>query len=69
MHDLLVKNSLDVIHCEKNLCENILKIIFGIKDTVAVQEDLKKCKIRAHLSLQTIACGLIKLTTSYVLTY
>lgn len=30
---------------EKNLCENVLKTIFGIKDTLAIQKDLKECGI------------------------
>jgi len=45
MQDLLVKNPLDVMHYEKNMCENILKTIFGIKDMVVVQKDLKECRI------------------------
>jgi hypothetical protein len=49
MHDLLVRNTLDVMHYEKNLCENILKTMFGIKDTMVVQKDLKDCRIQAHL--------------------
>jgi hypothetical protein len=31
MQDLLVRNTLDVMHHEKNSCENILKIIFWHK--------------------------------------
>jgi hypothetical protein len=33
---LLIHNTLDVMHCEKNLCENVLKTIFGAKDTMAM---------------------------------
>jgi hypothetical protein len=33
------------MHCEKKLCENILKIVFGAKDVVAIKEDLKECGI------------------------
>lgn len=51
MQDLVVRNTLDVMHYEKNMCENILKTIFGIKDMVVVQEDLKECKIQSHLWL------------------
>jgi hypothetical protein len=67
MQDLLVRNTLDVMHCEKNLCENILKTIFCIKDTMVVQEELKECGIRTHLWLQIVASGLIKLVAYYVL--
>jgi hypothetical protein len=54
------------MHYEKKRCENILKTIFGIKNTMAIWKDLKECRIWTHLWLQTIASGLIKLTTSYV---
>jgi hypothetical protein len=45
MQDLLVRNTLDVMHYGKNMCENILKTIFGIKDMVVVQENLEECRI------------------------
>jgi hypothetical protein len=51
MQDLLVRNTLDVMHYEKNVWENILKTIFGIKDIVVVQEHLKECRIQSHLWL------------------
>ena len=30
---LKVRHVLDVMHCEKNLCENILKALFGMNDS------------------------------------
>jgi hypothetical protein len=30
------------MHCEKHLCENILKIVFGAKNIMAIREDLKE---------------------------
>lgn len=33
---LLVKHTLDVMHFEKNICENMLKVIFGEKGMVDV---------------------------------
>jgi hypothetical protein len=61
MQDLLVKNNLDVMHYEKNLCENILKTIFGITNTVVAWEDLKECG-NGHIFawLQIVVGGLIK---------
>jgi len=41
MQGLLIYNTLEVMHCEKNLCENVLKTIFGAKDTLVVQRDFK----------------------------
>ncbi len=63
MQDLLVRNTLDVMHYEKNMCENILKTIYGIKDMVVVQEDFKECRIQSHLWLKCCrwansTCGL-----------
>jgi hypothetical protein len=51
MQDLLVRNTLDVMHHEKNMCENLLKTTFGIKDMVVVQENLKECMMKSHLWL------------------
>ncbi len=46
-----------------------MKIVFGTKDTLVDQEDLKKCGIQSHLWLQVIAtCGFIKPIAFYVLT-
>jgi hypothetical protein len=33
LQELLIHNTLDVMHYEKNLWENVLKTIFGTKDT------------------------------------
>jgi hypothetical protein len=52
--------------CKKNLCENILKSIFGNKNIVAIQ-DLKECGICSHLWLQVVMGGFIKLVVSYIL--
>jgi hypothetical protein len=52
---------------KKNLCENVIKTIFGAKNTITVREDLKKCGIRPHMWLQVNGVGFIKPTTSYVL--
>jgi hypothetical protein len=56
------------MHCEKNLCENILKTIFGIKDIMAIQENLKNCGIQSHLWVQNVVGAYIKPIASYVLT-
>jgi hypothetical protein len=40
-----VRHVLDVMHCEKNLCENGIKIIFGEKDTVVVRKDMEEVGI------------------------
>jgi len=67
MQGLLIKNILDVIHYEKNLCENIFEIIFNTKDLMVVQEDFKECGIQPHLWLQNVDGWFIKHATSFVL--
>jgi hypothetical protein len=65
--ELLIHNTFDVMHCEKNLCKNVVKTIFGNKDTMAIREDFKDCGIWSHLWLQTALNGFIKPIASYVL--
>ena len=42
------------MHCEKNLCKNVLKTIFGEKDTPMVRHDMQESHIRSHLWLQPL---------------
>jgi hypothetical protein len=46
---LLICNTLDVMHCEKNITESLMKFLFGEKDTLKVRMDLKEANIRPHL--------------------
>jgi len=43
--DLLVRHTLDVMHCEKNVRENMIKVIFGEKDTIDVHKDMEEVGI------------------------
>jgi len=51
MQKLLIRHILDTMHCEKNLAENLLKTVFGMKDGPAVREDMKEagCKPALHI--------------------
>jgi len=42
---LLMRHTLDTIHCKKNICENFLKTIIGEEDIVVVQRDLEEVGI------------------------
>jgi hypothetical protein len=42
---LLVRHMLDLMHCEKNICENVLKTIFGEDDIVAMRNDMQEVDI------------------------
>ena len=45
----MIRHVLDPMHCEKNLCENIMKTIWGLKDTLKVQLDLQEANIHPEL--------------------
>lgn len=68
--DLLVKHTLDVMHYEKNVCENMIKVIFGEKDTIDVHKDMEEVGIWLQLWLQQMPNGFdIKPIAAYVMTY
>jgi hypothetical protein len=71
LQKLLIRYTLDVMHCEMNLAKNFLKTISGKKDTVKVRRDLRRRNIRKHLWL-TAHSGrrgkIVKPHVSYVLT-
>ncbi len=56
-----------MMHYKKNLCENILKIIFGAKDLMIVRKDFKECGIKPHLWIQNVNGQLVKPVVSFVL--
>ncbi|XP_074302614.1 uncharacterized protein LOC141634289 [Silene latifolia] len=51
---LLIRHNLDVMHIEKNVCDNILGTLLDIpgktKDSIKARHDLKLVKIRKHLA-------------------
>jgi hypothetical protein len=55
------------MHYEKNLCENVLKAIFGNKHIAIVEKDFIDSNIWSHLWLQPTTNGFVKHATSYVL--
>ena len=52
VQDLPVRNTVDVMHTEKNIAENIIKTLFGDKDTPKVRLDMEARNIRPHLWLR-----------------
>lgn len=50
--ELPVRNLVDVMHVEKNVAENLLKTLFGEKDSPSVRADLEHRNIRPHLWLR-----------------
>ena len=49
---LLERHILDVMHCEKNLCENILKTLLGMNDSPGSRVDAEDMGIRQEIWLQ-----------------
>ena len=49
---LPIRHLLDVMHIERNICESLLKLIFGAKDTAASRRDMEEEGIREHLWLR-----------------
>ncbi len=45
------------MHCEKIVCENVLKVIFGEKDFMVIKKDMKEMGIRPQLWLQQLTNG------------
>ena len=54
MQRLRIRHVLDVMHCEKNICENILKYLLGERDKPHVRNDMEERGIRSHLHLRPI---------------
>jgi hypothetical protein len=40
------------MHIEKNVCENVIKFIIGVKDTFKVRKDMEVCGVWEHLWLK-----------------
>lgn len=55
MQFLLIRHLLDVMHCEKNLCENIVKTLLAMKDSPRSRQDAHNLGIREELWLQETA--------------
>ena len=51
MQKLLIRHVLDVMHCEKNIADNVLNTVLGMKDCPAVRNDMKEagCKKKLHI--------------------
>jgi hypothetical protein len=54
---LPVRHTFDAMHCEKNVCENLLRTLFGETDGAKSHEDMRARGIRQHLHLQRKADG------------
>ena len=49
LQDLLIRHTSDVMHCEKNIIEHLMNIMFGEEDTVDVRKDMEGMNIRSNL--------------------
>ncbi len=63
-----MRHTLAMMHYEKNIYENLLKVIFGEKDTLVVQKDMEDIGIRLQLWLQQVGNGsFVKPVAPYVM--
>ena len=46
---LKIRHILDAMHCEKNFYKNVMKTIWGLKDTLKVWLDMAEAEIRSDL--------------------
>jgi hypothetical protein len=51
-HFLKIRHVLDVMHCEKNLYENLLRTLLGETDNTRAREDMMDMEIREELWLR-----------------
>ncbi|KAA0042917.1 putative transposase [Cucumis melo var. makuwa] len=69
---LLLRHKLDVMHIEKNVCDNLVGTLLNIeektKDTTNARLDLQDLKIRKDLHLVEVGNRLVKPHASYTLT-
>ena len=70
MQKLPLRHTLNAMHCEKNLCENLIRTLFGETDGARSREDMRARGIRQHLHLRRNADGqsYFKPDAPYVLT-
>ena len=71
MQELLIRYTLDVMHCEQNVAKNILKTVTSHKNTVKVRQNLQCRGIRRHLWLTPHpkkTDKILKFVAQYVLT-
>lgn len=52
MQHLLERHTFDAMHCEKNLCKNIVKTLLGMKDSPGSREDAQELGIWEEIWLQ-----------------
>jgi hypothetical protein len=70
MQKLLVRNTLDAMHIERNISANLQKHLSGEKDTLAVRRDMQEVGATPHLWLRPIpgTNNFIKPKAPYVFT-
>ncbi|XP_042944749.1 uncharacterized protein LOC122278634 [Carya illinoinensis] len=68
---LPLRHNLDVMHIEKNICDNVLGTLMAIegktKDTATARKDLMELGLRKELHLQPLAAGYSMQIGSYTL--
>ncbi len=71
LQKLLIRHTLNVMHIEKNVCESLIKFVFGTKDTIKVCRNMEVCEVQLHLWVKRDphnSSKIFKLVSPYVLT-
>ncbi len=50
---MLVRHTLDMMQCEKNVCDNMFKTIFGDKDEVVIHIEVEEIGILPFWTINT----------------
>lgn len=50
-----MRHTLDIMHVEKNVCDNLLRTIVGEKDSPTVRHDMKEINIHPELWMRQVA--------------
>jgi hypothetical protein len=48
LHELPIKNTLDVMHVECNMFDNVLKYLFGERNMTKVHKDMEEVGVKQH---------------------
>ena len=70
LQKLLVRHVLDVMHCEKNIADNLFSTLLGLKDAPPVRNDMKEANCKRSLHIRRARpplTGFIVPTAPYIL--
>jgi len=64
--ELPIRYTLDAMHVERNISANVLKHLFGEKDSLGTRRDMEEVRVHPWLWLQRRGSTFVKPTAPYV---